>query len=422
MISSVFSIDTNCNKLWGMNNEINGVTVSKIGVYMCVDDPLNIYKNAFTTENPVNSELILNENNFDINNFNSSIQDILNNSNVSNIISNFSIVNNTNNILNTSNITYVPEFNPNSTTTVTNLPTTTTMKSTTIPSTTTTSTTTNIQTTTTIPTTTIPTTTIPTTTQATITTQSYNMNKNITSFNKSIHYDALATNIRKENTEPFNKRDDTVTILVITFSILTCCCCGVICFLKREKIKLKSNIIENDVPQLKLPNKNNQRKRFSKTVVPAKTKKTLQSLKAPPVPVPPPPGLPVPTLNNESFTINVNPNKPLTPVNNRRLKFSEKFSDKEVASVTTPKTHEWYKQTFADEINDLQETFSPRQKQTHTHTKVKTINFERKPPPRKKIDKREFNVHPSTHVSPDTRGNFKNPAFRNARLNSWNKY
>ena len=35
-----------CNKLWGMNNEINGVTVSNIGIYMCVDDPLNIYSNA----------------------------------------------------------------------------------------------------------------------------------------------------------------------------------------------------------------------------------------------------------------------------------------------------------------------------------------------------------------------------------------
>ena len=406
MLSSVFSIDTNCNKLWGMNNEINGVTVSKIGVYMCVDDPLNIYKNAFTTQNPVNSELILNENNFDINNFNSSIQNILNNSNVSNIISNFSIVNNTNNtnnILNTSNVSYVPEFNPNSTTT--NVPTTTTMKSTT-----TTTTTTNIQTTTTIPTT-----TVPTTTQATITTQY--LNKNITKFNDSVHYDALISNIRKESIDTENKKDNTAIILTITFSILTCCCCGLICFVKREKIKLKSNIIENDVPQLKLPSKND-RKRFSKTVVPAKTKRTLNSLKPPPAPVPPPPGLPVPTLNNESFTINVNPNKPLTPVNNRRLKFSEK----EVASVTTPKTHEWYKQTFADEINDLQETFSPRKKQTHTHTKVRTIDFERNPPTRKKIDKREFNVNPSKHISPDNRGNFKNPAFRNARLNSWNKY
>ena len=395
MISSVFSIDTNCNKLWGMNNEINGVTVSKIGVYMCVEDPLNIYKNAFATQNPVNPELILNENNFDINNFNSSIQDILNNSNVSNIISNFSIVKNTSNIVNTTNITYIPEFNPNST--ITDLPTTTM-------ATTTTSTTSNIQTTT----------TIPTTTQATITTQSTNDNKNITQFNKSVHYDDLATNIRKENNEPFDKRDDTVTILVITFSIITCCCCATICYLKREKIKLKSNVIENDIPQLKLPQ---VRKRFSKSVVPTKTKKTLNSLKPPPVPSAPPPTLQVPNINKESFTINVNPNKPLTPVNNRRLKFSEK----EVASVTTPKTHEWYKQTFADEINDLQETFSPRQKQKHTHTKVRTIDFERNPPARKKINKREFNIHPNKHTSPNNDGNFKNPAFRNKRLNSWNK-
>lgn len=405
MLSSVFSIDTNCNKLWGMNNEINGVTVSKIGVYMCVDDPLNIYKNAFTTQNSVNSELLLNENNFDINNFNSSIQNILNNSNVTNIISNFSIVNNTNNtnntynILNKSNISYLTEFNPNYT--ATNLPTTTTMRPTTS----------NIQTTTVIHTT-----TVPTTTPTTITTQPLNNNKNITQFNKSVHYDSLVSNIRKEPIGSENSNDN-IVIIVITLSIITCCCCSMVCYLKREKIKLKSNVIENDVPQLKLPSKN-QRKRFSKSIVPEKTTRTLNSLKAPPIPVPPPPGLPVPTLNNENFSITVNPNKPLTPVNNRRLKFSEN----EVANVTTPKTHEWYKQTFADEINDLQETFSPRQKQTHTHTKVRTIDFERNPPARKKIDKREFNVNPSKHISPDNRGNFKNPAFRNARLNSWNKY
>ena len=400
MFSSVFSIDTNCNKLWGMNNEINGVTVSKIGVYMCVEDPLNIYKNAFTTQNPVNSELILNENNFDINNFNSSIQDILNNSNVSNIISNFSIVKNTSNIVNTTNITYIPEFNPNST--ITDLPTTT------MAATTTTSTTSNIQTTTTIPTT-----TIPITTQATITTQSMNDNKNITQFNKSVHYDTLISNNEQKYIDPENKNDNTAVILITIFSTITCLCCCTVCYLKKKK----SKVIENDIPQLRLPD---VRKRFSKSVVPTKTKKNLNSLKAPPIPKLPPPGLPVPTLNNGSFTINVNPNKPLTPVNNRRLKFSEKFSDKEVASVTTPKTHEWYKQTFADEINDLQETFSPRQKQNHTHTKVKTIDFQRNPPARKKIDKRQFNVNPSKHISPDNRGNFKNPAFRNKRLNSWN--
>ena len=45
IVSVVSQIPANCNKLWGMNNEINGVTVSEIGVYMCVNDPLNLYKN-----------------------------------------------------------------------------------------------------------------------------------------------------------------------------------------------------------------------------------------------------------------------------------------------------------------------------------------------------------------------------------------
>ena len=58
--------------------------------------------------------------------------------------------------------------------------------------TTTTSTTTNIQTTTVIPTT-----IVPTTTQPAITTQS--LNKKITQFNNSVHYDALATDVKKEN-------------------------------------------------------------------------------------------------------------------------------------------------------------------------------------------------------------------------------
>ena len=33
----------NPKKLWGMNNEINGITVSSIDIYMCFNDPLNIY-------------------------------------------------------------------------------------------------------------------------------------------------------------------------------------------------------------------------------------------------------------------------------------------------------------------------------------------------------------------------------------------
>ena len=31
--SSILSLE-NCNKMWGMSNEINGIQVSKIGIYM----------------------------------------------------------------------------------------------------------------------------------------------------------------------------------------------------------------------------------------------------------------------------------------------------------------------------------------------------------------------------------------------------
>ena len=44
--SKVFSKSIECNnpkKLWGMNNEINGITVSSVDIYMCFNDPLNIY-------------------------------------------------------------------------------------------------------------------------------------------------------------------------------------------------------------------------------------------------------------------------------------------------------------------------------------------------------------------------------------------
>ena len=36
----------NCNKLWGMTNDLNGITVSKINIYMCIDDPYNLYQNV----------------------------------------------------------------------------------------------------------------------------------------------------------------------------------------------------------------------------------------------------------------------------------------------------------------------------------------------------------------------------------------
>ena len=71
-----------CNKLWGMNNEINGVTVSNIGIYMCIDDPLNIYSSI---NNPT-QDIVLSDQQLNIQNFNETIQRKINNTfNFSNI-------------------------------------------------------------------------------------------------------------------------------------------------------------------------------------------------------------------------------------------------------------------------------------------------------------------------------------------------
>ena len=97
-----------CNKLWGMNNEINGVTVSNIGIYMCIDDPLNIYSTPTTTNSENN--IVLSNKQLDIQNFNETIQRKINNT------------------YNLSNITeFFPTTTNNPTTTTTELPTTTEM-------------------------------------------------------------------------------------------------------------------------------------------------------------------------------------------------------------------------------------------------------------------------------------------------------
>ena len=72
-----------CNKLWGMNNEINGVTVSNIGIYMCIDDPLNIYSTLNTN---TQNNIVLTDKQLNIQNFNETIQRKINNTyNFSNI-------------------------------------------------------------------------------------------------------------------------------------------------------------------------------------------------------------------------------------------------------------------------------------------------------------------------------------------------
>ena len=49
-ITFVYSNDySNCNKLWGVTQDANGKMLYKVGMYMCVEDPYNIYKNSYSS-------------------------------------------------------------------------------------------------------------------------------------------------------------------------------------------------------------------------------------------------------------------------------------------------------------------------------------------------------------------------------------
>ena len=52
-ITFVYSNDySNCNKLWGVTQDANGKMLYKVGMYMCVEDPYNIYKNSYSSMPP----------------------------------------------------------------------------------------------------------------------------------------------------------------------------------------------------------------------------------------------------------------------------------------------------------------------------------------------------------------------------------
>ena len=84
-------------------------------------------------------------------------------------------------------------------------------------------------------------------------------------------------------------------------------------------MKKKPKIIDDDVPKLQTP--------------PKKIKVT--------------PRLPLPKLDTINQETHIDIPRSLTPVNNQRLHFTT-----DLANITTPKTNEWYKNTFQEEINN----------------------------------------------------------------------
>ena len=203
-----------CNKLWGMNNEINGVTVSNIGIYMCVDDPLNIY----STINKPSNQLVLSDKQLNIQNFNESVQRKINNT------------------INITNVTYNNIDIPSTTTTP--YPTTTTPSPTT--------TTSSPTTTTPSPTTTTHSQTTTTHSQNTIT-PSQTTNLRITK-NQSALYENKESKIEDDNID--SPLIITLTVVSILAFILCCIRCNPLVyeFVKRRCTKKISIAEKKELP------------------------------------------------------------------------------------------------------------------------------------------------------------------------------
>ena len=378
-----------CNKLWGMNNEINGVTVSNIGIYMCVDDPLNIYSSISKTK-----DIVLSNQQFDIQNFNETVQRKLNNT-----------INDT--ILTTTTIS--PTTTESPTTTTISPTTTTTTES---PTTTELSTTTLLPTTTeSLTTTTTESSSITTTLSPVITTKKYLRNPD--NETASLFENKNLNNISSNNNEP-----DIPLIIGLTVTLIMVCVCCIRCnpliyeCLKRKCRRLteKKELRNKSKPSVKLDIK-------EKKVTP---------------------------ISNQTNKVNYPP-QVITPKRKVSLGFN-----------TMGNQEEWYKNTFKDELSvfkDVEPPSAPRlptpkmpiptlqanlnEFESHVNTSRKINN---------KINNRMDHMIKDVEsmkkeISLENRGKnnnlriremghvkqrinsiekrTKNPDFRNVRLNSW---
>ena len=76
---------SNCNKLWGVTQDANGKMLYKVGMYMCIDDPYNIYKQSYLSTNTL--PLIMNNTNYTNNTNLSQYQSHTNNTHTINNVS-----------------------------------------------------------------------------------------------------------------------------------------------------------------------------------------------------------------------------------------------------------------------------------------------------------------------------------------------
>jgi len=288
-----------CKKLWGMNNEINGVTVSNIGIYMCIDDPLNIY----STINKPSNQLILSDEQLNIQNFNESVQRKLNNTiNITNFTQDTIDI-----VLPTTTTTPSPTTTTPSPTTTTPSPTTTTPS----PTTTTPSPTTTTKSSTT-------TTPSPTTITLTPTTTNLRINMSKSALNKN-----------KESKIDDTKIDIPLIITITSVSILACILCCIRCnplvyeFVKRRCTKKISITEKKELPQNTVKLNIKEKKQKKVTPLNGYNRRGLQHSKIPPPQV-------------------------ITPKRKVSLGFNTMGDDQD-----------WYKKTFKNELSQFKDMGPP---------------------------------------------------------------
>ena len=407
-----------CNKLWGMNNEINGVTVSNIGIYMCIDDPLNIYSIPSTN---TQNDFVLTDKQLDIQNFNDTIQRKINNTyNLSSIIEE---------LTNTTTLSpTTTTLSPTTTTlpTTTNNPTTTASTTTELPTTTNNpttfaSTTTELPTTTTeLPTTTTelptttnnPTTAASTTTELPTTTQNFSPNGN--EYYNSVKFNE--SNIQKERSIINNNPDVILIVCISVGSTLLCCLLCVrcnplvyeLCKRKIKKITKHKSLQRKITPppvNLKIEEKQKRKK-----IAPIKTSRKEHVIDIPP--------------------------QVITPKRKVSLGFN-----------TMGKDESWYKETFKNELSgfkDMKNEPPPAPKLPTPTAPIPTLhaNLDIHEKNNRMINNRMDNLiddiektkktfqHYNPHMKKKETGRVKqrinsiekrnkNPDFRNVRLNSW---
>lgn len=327
---------TNCNKLWGVTQDANGKMLYKVGMYMCVEDPYNIYKNAYSLQ--IVPPLLLENpqpNNITVNNSNNTIQNVTNISpKIENETKNVSIINETffkidNKTLNTSTVAQTTPTLSTTTRQITTpiIPTTTTV-SPTMSSTTTQQIITTAQQTRTTP---------RTTTKSQITyTEAFNKSTNKT--NKSYGFTNLRSSADNEKQKETSKKDevDVILIVVICCIVVILNIIGVVVYIKCKKDKINKKKDQTKV-QDEINTQDNP------------TDKNIMKQEPTQIKVKPNNNIPLNKQHKPPVNLSIDTNK------GKELKLNHKAltpNTKQILNESEASIKNWYKKTFQNELKE----------------------------------------------------------------------